>query len=286
MASDATTSATTTTTGLVLYDIAYAPPYEQNASAPNPWKARYALNFKDVPYSTQWVQMPDIAKVRQDLGVPAGRKFADGTDFYTLPILIDSSSGTKLGDSFDIATYLQNNFPDSGAGNLFPPQELDYVCPGTSFVPLSERNDDAHAHYAQFNSNVDMAFSMHAQLMAHGMKWDPKYEEQIKAEFVRRAAPYGITSWEAMGLKGEARDKMKASLREALGGLAVLFQRDGTGPFKLGNQPSYADIIVGGWLRMLSKTLETEEWEEVQGWYDGVFRRLHAALQERFGDVK
>lgn len=127
-----------------------------------------------------------------------------------------------------------------------------------------------------------MAFSLHAQLMAHGMKWDPNYEREIKAEFVRRAAPYGIKSWEEMGLKGEARDRMRASLREALGGLAVLLQRDDSGPFMLGKQPSYADIIVGGWLRMLSKTLETEEWEEVKTWYDGVFGRLHAALQERF----
>ncbi|RKU48495.1 hypothetical protein DL546_005516 [Coniochaeta pulveracea] len=286
MASDATSSANTSAPNLVLYDIAFAPPYEQNTTAPNPWKARYALNFKGVPYTTQWVQMTDIAKVRKGLGVPAGRKFADGTDFYTLPVLVDTNTGLKLGDSFDIAAYLQKTFPDSGAGDLFPPQKLDYVCPGTSLVPLSELKVDAHADYALFNSNVDMAFSLHAQLTAHGMKWDPKYEEEIRAEFVRRAAPYGIKSWEDMGLKGEARDKMRNSLRDALGGLAALLQRDGTGPFMLGRQPSYADIIVGGWLRMLSKTLETVEWEEVQAWYDGVFGRLHAALQEQFGDVK
>ena len=50
-------------TGLVLYDVAFAAPYDKNNCAPNPWKARYALNFKGAAYSTQWVQMPDIAKV-------------------------------------------------------------------------------------------------------------------------------------------------------------------------------------------------------------------------------
>ena len=47
---------------------------------PNPWKARLALNFKAAPYSTQWVPLPDVSKVRSGLGVPAGRKFADGTE--------------------------------------------------------------------------------------------------------------------------------------------------------------------------------------------------------------
>ncbi|KXX76310.1 hypothetical protein MMYC01_205323 [Madurella mycetomatis] len=269
---------------LVFYDVAFAPPYKENTCAPNPWKARYALNFKRVEYSTQWVQMTEISKVRRGLGLPACRKFADGSDFYTLPILTDSKTGSAVGDSFDIANYLQNTFPDAGAGDLFPPQQLNFVCPGSlGYVPLSERNDDVHADYAQFNSNVDMAFTLHAQLMGHGMRWDPAYEDAIKAEFMRRA---GVTSWDDLGIHGEARDKLKASLRDTLRDLAAMFQRDTAGPFMLGNQPSYADIIVGGWLRMMSKTLPEGEWNEVQTWYDGVFGALHATLQERFGDVK
>lgn len=269
--------------GIVLYDIAFAPPYEKNSSAPNPWKARYALNFKGVPYSTQWVQMPDITKVRCSLGVPAGRKFADGTDFYTLPIVTDSKTAAVVGDSFDIANYLQNTYPDTGAGDLFPSQQLDYVCPGDSLVPLSEQNNSVHTDYARFNTNVDMVFSLHSQLMATGMRWDPAFEYEIRAEFLRRT---GMKSWDEIAIEGEARDKLKGSLRDALRDLAVMLQRDATGPFMLGSQPSYADIIVGAWLRMMSKTLPEGEWEEVQTWHDGVFGKLHAALQQRFGDVK
>ncbi|KAL2126244.1 hypothetical protein VTI74DRAFT_1343 [Chaetomium olivicolor] len=284
MATDATN--TTRSSGLVLYDIAFAPPYEENTAAPNPWKARYALNFKGVPYSTQWVQMPDISNVRRSLGLPPNRKFADGTDFYTLPILTDSNTGSAIGDSFDIAVYLQTTFPHAGAGDLFPPQQLDYACsktmPGFG-VPLSERNDKVHADYANFNSNVDMAFTMHCQLMGHGMRWDPAYADGIKAEFVRRA---GVRSWDDLGAFGEARETLKASLRDTIRDLALMFQQDMSGPFLLGNQPSYADLIVGAWLRMMSKTLPESEWEEVQAWHEGVFGRLHAALQQRFGDVK
>ncbi|KAF8941926.1 hypothetical protein BGZ47_007039, partial [Haplosporangium gracile] len=94
-------------TGLVFYDVAMRPPFTTTCCAANPWKSRYALNFKKVPYSTSWVQLPDITKVRRALGVPASRKFADGTDFYTLPMLSDPTHGAIVGDSFDIAIYLQ-----------------------------------------------------------------------------------------------------------------------------------------------------------------------------------
>lgn len=284
MASDFTSP--TGSPALVMYDVAFAPPYEKNTSAPNPWKARYALNFKGVAYSTQWVQLADIKKVRQGLGVAPCRKFMDGSDFYTLPIVTDSTTGSAVGDSLDIASYLQDKFPDAGAGHLFPSQNLDYECPGAKdfVVPLSaEQSSGPLADYARFNTNVDMAFTLHAQLTAEGMSWDPTKEAEIKAEFARRA---GAASWDDLLIYGEAREKLKLSLRDTLRDLAALLQRDDTGPFMLGSQPSYADIIIGGWLRMLSKSMPASEWEEVQAWHDGVFGKLHAALQERFGDVK
>jgi len=274
------------THNFVLYDVAFASPCEENTCAPNPWKARYALNFKDVAYKTEWVQMPDITKIRKALGVPPCRKFADGTDFYTLPILVtDTKTGSALGDSFDIANYLQDKFPDAGAGDLFPKQNLEYTLPNGMdiLVPLSERNDDIHPDYVRFQSSVDMAFSIHAQLTANGMRWDPEVEGEVKAEFLRRV---GMMSWEDFNIDGEAREKLMNSLRDTIERLSVLLKRDTSGPFMLGTKPSYADIIVGGWLRMLSKTLLESEWEQAKGWYDGVFGKLHAALQERFGDVK
>jgi glutathione S-transferase len=270
---------------LLLYDIAFAPPYTENACAPNPWKARYALNFKGAPYTTHWVQMHEIGKVRRGLGVPAGRKFADGTEFYTLPMLAGPGIPTPIGDSFDIAAYLETTFPGAGAGDLFPKQELPYTCPIKMevLVPLSERPKGPHDAYERFNTEVDAAFSLHAQLMGQGMVWDPKYEADIKAEFVRRI---GAESWEAMGIYGEPRRKMIDSLRDTVKELAEMFQKDASGPFILGDRPSHADIIVGGWLRMMSRTLPGEEWREVEQWHDGVFGRLHTALQGRFGAVQ
>ncbi|OKL55518.1 hypothetical protein UA08_09206 [Talaromyces atroroseus] len=264
---------------MIFYDIAMATPY-----APNPWKSRLALNFKDIKYSTTWVHLPDIAQVRRTLGVPACRKFSDGTDFYTLPILVDPNTKSRIGDSFDIAIYLQKTYPDSGAGDLFPPQKLEFAFNNefASLVPLSERNDIEYVDYSKFNTYVDAAFTAHVSLVVHNLPFHPATAEATKAEFVRRA---GVTSWDDFQIKGEQRQKFKESFHTMLGDLGKLFLRDISGPFLLGKKASYADLIVGGWLRMMREALPKQEWEEISGWHGGIYGRLHDGL-EKYAEVK
>lgn len=264
-------------TTITFYDIASKTPVQKTCFAPNPWKTRYALNFKNLPYKTSWVPLPDIPKIRRTLNVPACRKFADGTDFFTLPIIEDPATNSLVGDSFDIAVYLQKTYPDSGAGDLFPVQTLDYIFQQDppSLIPLSECRDSGFPEYARFNVNVDAAFTAHVQLVVQGFPFDPATEEASKAIFVRRA---GVSGWEDFALVGEAREKTMDSFRAMLGGLARLFERDGGGPFLLGMTPSYADLIVGAWLRMMRVGLPEREWEDVRGWHGGIFGRLFDAL--------
>jgi hypothetical protein len=76
------------------FDIASAPP--RRTYAPNPWKTRYvasphyhtlrcqafyyinnpsyAINAKAVPYTTEWVELPDIKCTRLKYGVAPVRK--------------------------------------------------------------------------------------------------------------------------------------------------------------------------------------------------------------------
>ncbi|KAG5973792.1 hypothetical protein E4U55_000274 [Claviceps digitariae] len=314
-------STTSTTPPLItLYDIASQPPVQNTCFAPNPWKARLALNFKALSYQTTWVPLPEIPHLRSEiLGLAPTRFFADGTPFHTLPILHDpfatsssssstwscstttgpglaGSDGLLLGDSFDIAIHLDREYPLSGAGSLFPPQDLDFP-----FAPETEADADADAdaallipltdiqeytpytQYARFNNRIDALFTSHVALGAYTMPLDPATADLTKAEFMRRA---GLSSWEDFKLVGEPRHAMITSLRDTLGRTLVgLFQRDDTGPFILGARPSYADLVVGAWLRMLQRTLPPGEWHEMKAWHGGVFGRLHDAL-DQWAEVK
>lgn len=264
---------------MTFYDIALAPPIEKSACSPNPWKSRFALNFKNISYKTTWVPLPDISSVRGALNIPASRKFADGSPYHTLPVLSDPATGRIVGDSFEIATYLQEQYPSSGAGDLFPEQELEFVFGRDLglYAPIAEAQaaEGPAVAYAKFNGNVDAVFSAHAQLTVDGFPFDPAIAEECKAMFAKRIG----VPWEALAVSGEERRELLRTFEETLGGLAKLFMGDASGPFLLGSKASYADFIVGGWLRMIRVMLPAEEWEALKGWHSGVFGKLHEALE-------
>lgn len=222
----------------------------------------------------------EISSVRGAFDIPASRTFADGTPYHTLPVISDPATGRIVGDSFEIATYLQEQYSTSGMGDLFPVQALDYNFGRDLdlFAPIAEaKAPKGHVDaYAKFNTNVDATFTAHAQLMT-GLPFDPAVAAECKAVFERRA---GGVPWEAMEVKGEERAKILKSYEESLGGLAKMYSRDTSGPFLMGSRASYADFIVGGWLRMSWGALPAEEWEALKGWHNGIFGRLHEALED------
>ncbi|CAH0051229.1 unnamed protein product [Clonostachys solani] len=264
------------------YDIAMRAPSAEHCCSVNPWKSRLALNFKNIPHTTKWVPLPEIPKFRRELGLPACRKHADGSDFFTLPVLVDHGTGSKVGDSFDIALYLQKTYPDSGDGDLFPAQKLDFhfdpILPAWA-PPLSVRSDSEQEEYASFNTSVDAAFSAHAGLAGYNMPVD---SEATRDEFIRRA---GAKSWDDFEVKGEVREQMIQSLKAMLGDLSREFTKNTGGPFTLGARATYADLIVGGWLYMMSRTLSDGEWQQVRGWHGGVFGDLFDGLK-KYAEVK
>jgi hypothetical protein len=134
-----------------------------------------ALSFKKVPFTTTFVDLLDIPTVRQGLHCPAVRKLDDGSDFWTLPMVRDPVSGTVVGDSFDIANYLEDGFPDLG-GCLFPADStktgLDYESPAKDtlfYAPLTTHEGKKNIENAKFNNMVDATFSANTILIAQFM---------------------------------------------------------------------------------------------------------------------
>jgi glutathione S-transferase len=216
----------------------------------------YCLNAKSVPYQTEWVELPDVKATRIALGVPPVRKLPNGEDFYTLPIIHDTATDTYVGDSFDIAVYLDQKYPESGS-RLFP---------GSIGV------------YRAFNAYVDALFTRYVALGVEGLPFNPETAEATKAEHVAR---FGVNSWDDFSVKGEARQKMLEAFKADMEELATFYRFDG--PFLEGQTMTYADIIVGGWLSMLKVTLA--EFYQIYEWQGGRWKRLHQAL-DQWAEIK
>jgi len=207
-------------------------------------------------------------------------------------MLREPNSGIVVGDSFDIANYLEDKYPHpsgngGGGGSLFPPDLtgnwLDYESPNKDLVihvPLTTNEGKEHGDYARFNLHVDATFTAHVGLVGEYMPFNPSTAERVRKLFAKRAH---IESWDDVSIKGEARDQLKSSFKTALTSLAHYYHiHHDQGPYLEGQHANYGDLIVGGWVNMLSKTMPPVEWEEFRGWHGGVFGRLHDALQEHY----
>ncbi|KAI1287149.1 hypothetical protein F5Y03DRAFT_389376 [Xylaria venustula] len=224
---------------IIFYDIASGPPVRP--FAPNPWKTRYALNFKGARFVTEWIVVSEVTSTRKGLGIEPSRFFPDGEPYHTLPMIKDTSTGALVGDSFDIAIYLDKKHPNS---------------------PSLFRH--SVGIYAAFNTYIDSIFPTGGILFSEGFPFNPDPEEKTKAEYYRRAS---VDSWDQLTVLGEERrnvlEKYQVSLREV-----AKYFRFSDGPFIGGKEPDYADIIIGGWLMMLS--VAVSEWAEIRTWHGGV----------------
>jgi glutathione S-transferase len=220
------------------------------------------LNFKRVQYKTEWVDLPDVASVRKRLGVAPNRTFFDGTPFYTLPIIQDLSTGAIVGDSFDNALYLDRTYTEAThTPSLFPPSTI--------------------ALQRAWNKQIDDIFAPFISLCVEGIPLNPETAEITKASFVFRSQK---EKWEDFHLSADERAKQLAQSKETLGGLAA-FYRDVESPFLGGENPIYADLIVGAWLAFCRIALPAKEWEEVQTWQDGMWGKLDRALN-KYAEIK
>ncbi|KAF7800305.1 hypothetical protein EIP86_011554 [Pleurotus ostreatoroseus] len=103
---------------LIFFDLPSADP-KNLAWSPNTWKTRYVLNYKCIPYRTEWVEFPDIADVCTKYGAPPTSTKADGSPYYTLPMIYDPKTRKAVVDSDAIARYLDETYP--GTPPVFPP---------------------------------------------------------------------------------------------------------------------------------------------------------------------
>ncbi|KAF2637092.1 hypothetical protein P280DRAFT_458881 [Massarina eburnea CBS 473.64] len=233
---------------ITLYDIPTREP--KKAWSLNPWKPRMILNYKAIPYTTQWIEYPDLAHTLSALSIPPHDPTTPGYyTAYTSPALRHADGKTTM-DSWEIAQELEARYPE-------PSLRLE--------EPIVGRIRD-------------VIVGLREPLNAW---WMPKVPERVlgkeSAEYFERTREVRLGM--SLGELGEKADeecwvKAKGPALE----VAELLKENG-GPFFLGETVvSYADFIFVSFLHFL-KTVDANVYERYLE-FDPAFGRIYEASKQ------
>ncbi|KAF8630565.1 hypothetical protein AX17_005377 [Amanita inopinata Kibby_2008] len=76
-------------------------------------RLKYTLNFKGVPYKTEWVNHTEVEPLFEEKSIPASTTWPDGRPRYTLPSILDTDAKIGVTESQQIAEYLDKAFPNT-----------------------------------------------------------------------------------------------------------------------------------------------------------------------------
>jgi len=182
----------------------------------NPWKTRLALNYKNIPYETQWVEYPDI-KPTLSPHLPANEPDSSP---YTIPA-VQYTDGSYSMDSIIIAHRLEKEHPS-------PSLLLE-----SPLIPKVEV----------------LLTDVRSRLLGHWLARVPTnlLNEPSRDYFFRtREEKYGKPLSQVQKEQGtnEAWEKAIPGIK----GLGDLL-RETDGPFFMGETVSYADFIIVSFLQ-------------------------------------
>ncbi|KAK5174519.1 uncharacterized protein LTR77_001599 [Saxophila tyrrhenica] len=239
---------------IILYDL---PSIHKGSDKPscfslNPWKTRMVLNYKQIPYTTEWVEYPDLEPKMKELGVKANQPGTGWTD-YTSPT-IRLPDGKVIMNSANIAPVLEELHPS-------PPLHLDADLHG----PITEAVENL-AGVVWWDTLADVPSMLPPR--------SAKYFEDTRKE------TFGMTLKEFAAVKGGEQAWKTAAepggAAEKLGDLLTKHRKD-EGPFVLGSQPSYGDFVAASFFDCFERCCK-EDYEKMMA-LDARFKPLHAACR-------
>ncbi|THU96977.1 hypothetical protein K435DRAFT_778273 [Dendrothele bispora CBS 962.96] len=238
-------------------------PSKIGAWSPNTWKTRstssYSLNYKGIPYKTVWVEFPDIEKTLKDLGVAAYTTQPDGkTPLYTLPAIYDPTIKTGLTESFAIARYLDEKYPDKPM----------LVPKGTEVLQK--------AHINAMQARLEPIW----QFMIPKTAWS--LNERSEKYFRRTKEEMESQTMEEMYPKGEKRKEEWKKLEKGFGQADKWYGKEDVLVMGGKEKACFADFAFAGyviWIRILFGK-ESEELKDVSRWQDGRWGRMIQALEQ------
>ncbi|KAK1062154.1 hypothetical protein LTR74_010464 [Friedmanniomyces endolithicus] len=216
---------------------------------PNTWKTRMVLNFKKIPYETEWVEYPALAPKLKALGVPPNppSAFAD----YSCPT-IRLRDGTYIMDSIPIAEKLEAMHPE-------PSLHLD----NTLWKQASEICDALIR-----SAGADFMVSIVDDILGErASKWfaEDRHKRFGMSLYELQEKVGGEKAWPATE---EILTKLKALLTT---------HKEDEGPFMLGSKPCYGDLIAVALLEGCRK-MDAKKSERMVN-FDGSFEKLLVACK-------
>lgn len=222
---------------------------------------RLILNYKGLPYKTEWVEYPDIEALCKKLGVPPGGAHADGTPFYTLPVIHDKSTNTSISESMAIAHYLDKTYPHT-----------------PSVIPAGTGALQAATEFA-----LQQAFLGH--LLPVIVLPNLKQLNPCSQGFYRRAREADLGRLEDLAPTAASQDEAWKKVQDGLSKVAKWMERfeDGQeGKFIMGDSMSFVDCIIAARLLWMKKVLgdKSPQWMQVMTWDGGRWARYIGRFQK------
>ncbi|PFH47918.1 hypothetical protein AMATHDRAFT_151008 [Amanita thiersii Skay4041] len=241
---------------IIFYDIPSILP--GNAWSPNTWKVRYALNFKGLPYKTEWIEYPDIKAKCLEIGIKPTGTNTDGSPYYSLPAIYDPNTKTAIADSYDIVLYLERTYPDT-------PRVMPNGTEALQSFPLYFYALGADTPLWRFTIPGTPAIL------------NPRSKEYF---IFTRERDYK-SKLEDLALRGAEAEKEWKRIEEAYNKLDGFYQLSG-GPYIMGETLSYLDIMLASWslwIRFIHGE-NSDKWRDVISWNQGRWGKLIQSLEK------
>ncbi|KAF5365484.1 hypothetical protein D9758_010866 [Tetrapyrgos nigripes] len=222
---------------------------------------QYCLNYKGLAYTTIYIEYQDVEAVCKEAGIPPSTTKPDGTPKYTLPSIIDPTTGTVGSDSFRIAKYLDKAYPETPvvlpAGTkglqaafvegLFP-KMLPLVKLGIDFSASKFITEKSEAYFRR----------------VRGAEWGP-----------------GVTLKDLYPKTQDEKDVQWKNLEKAFEGIGNWIGKENK--FIMGDRPTFGDFVLAGFLRWARGLWgeSSEEWKDISTcWGEGRWGKMLEDLDQ------
>lgn len=240
-----------------LYDLPGRQTTPPTCWSPNVWKTRLVLNYKSIPYTTEWLTHAQIQDKLASTGLPPNQptgKPGPQSSPYTLPS-IRLADGKLAMDSALIAPLLEERYPS-------PSLHLE-----------NKLHEQAGALLGQ------VAFPLLGVLYPKIMR-NVILPESVPVFRAKREKQFGCTVEEFEAAKGG-----ETAWKGAEPGFAALTKflkenKKDEGPFLMGSQVCYGDFILAS-MAEAAKRIEKEFYDRMMSNVDGM-RELHEACGKWF----